>query len=168
MTATPEPRAESRAAAVELPAVIHLPDLSRDVPPLKARRGSDTRQRRHVEQFRADDAEHAALEARARDSGLKIGAYVRACALGDAGPRSRRQSRLPAIDAKELARNNAELNWIGSNLNQAVRALNEIALNDGGGLAEVAHLTQPIERVLDELRLTLAANRRALGHDREG
>jgi hypothetical protein len=169
MTDAPQPHAETTPGQTILPAVIHLPDLSRDVPPLKARRGSDTRQRQHVEQFRADDAEHAALEARARDSGLSVGAYVRSCALGDAGPRSRRQSRLPAIDVKELARNNAELNWIGSNLNQAVRALNEIALEgSSGGLAQMAHLTQPIHRVLDELRLTLAANRRALGHDREG
>jgi hypothetical protein len=58
---------------------------------------------------------------------------------------------------------------IGSNLNQAARALNEIALTENpGGLAQVAHLTEPILAVLDALKLTLAANRRALGDDREG
>ena len=93
---------------------------------------------------------------------------MRARVLGDAGPRARRQSRLPIIEARELARNNAELNRIGSNLYQAVHAFNEIALREGrGGLAQVAHLTQPLQQVLGELGLTLAANRRVLGHDRE-
>ena len=154
----------------ELPAVIYLPGPTEPEPAKpRVRPGSNNRRRRHVEQFRTDDAEHAALDAYARDRGLSIGAYVRTCVLGDAGPRSQRRARLPAIELQAIVRNNAELNRIGSNLNQAVRALNEIALSEGrGGLAAVAHLTEPIGRVLDQLLLTLADNRRALGHDREG
>jgi len=56
-----------------------------------------------------------------------------------------------------LARNNAELNRIGNNLNQVARAL---------------HRDDPERQSVDALRAallaTLAANRRALGHDREG
>lgn len=156
--------------AIELPEVIYLPGPPEpDAARPKTRPGSNNRQRRHIEQFRTDDAEHEALAAHARERGLSIGSYVRACTLGDAGVRSRRRARLPAIEAQALMRSNAELNKIGSNLNQAARALNEIALAEGrGGVAQVAHLTEPIHRVLDELQLALAANRRALGHDREG
>lgn len=166
MTDTPEPTA-ARAPA-DPPAVIHLPDLSPRAPASPAKK-TPKRQRTHVERFRTDDAEHLVLHDLVRKSGLSFGAFMRARCLGSAGPRSRRQPRLPVVDAREVARNNAELNWIGNNLNQAVRALNEIALcEDRGGLAQMAHLTQPIQRILDELHLTLAANRRALGHDREG
>jgi Mobilization protein NikA len=113
------------------------------------------RQRRHVERFRTDDAERAALHARVRESGLSVGAYLRKCSLGQAGPRSRR--RRPEIDVALLARNNAALNRIGNNLNQVARALNR---------------DDPERQSVDELRAallaTLAANRRALGHDCEG
>ena len=113
------------------------------------------RQRRHIERFRTDDAERAALHERVRESGLSLGAYLRKCALGQAGPRSRR--RRPEIDIVLLARNNAELNRIGNNLNQVARAL---------------HRDDPERQSVDALRAallaTLAANRRALGHDREG
>ena len=58
---------------------------------------------------------------------------------------------------------------IGSNLNQAARALNEIALDDGKGRWRKWRISPSRSlRVLDALRLTLAENRRALGHDREG
>jgi hypothetical protein len=88
--------------AAPAPAVIHLPPPPADLAPAR----KPKRQRRHVEQFRTDDAEHAELVARARDAGLSIGAYARAVLLGDAGPRARR--RAPA--ARELlARNNAAL-----------------------------------------------------------
>ena len=157
-----------REQATVLPEVIPLPGLTERTK--KVRSGSEHRQRSHVKRCRYDDAELAAFEARARASGLTDGAFIRAATLGDAGPRAQRQrNRLPLIDAQALARNNAELNMIGSNLNQAARALNEIALDDGDGqLAQVALLTEPILAVLDALRLALVANRRALGHDREG
>ena len=113
------------------------------------------RQRRHVERFRTDDAERAALHARVRESGLSVSAYLRKCSLGQAGPRSRR--RRPEIDVVLLARNNAALNRIGNNLNQVARALNR---------------DDPERQSVDELRAallaTLTANRRALGHDCEG
>jgi len=134
-------------------------------PPLLPVSGAPKRPKRrrcHVDHFRTDDAEHAKLERRARAAGLSVGAYCRACCLGAAGPRARRR---PPVEHELLARNTAELNHIGSNLNQTTRALNEIALGDGSGrLAQVAHLVEPIQTTLAELRRALADNRRALGY----
>lgn len=156
MTDAPAALAEG-APAAQAPAIIHLPYMPADdlLPAKKARHGSDRRQRRHVRNIRFDDGELAELEARAGDAGLSVGAYLRKCALGEAGPRARR--RLPVIDVELLARNNAALNRIGNNLNQIARAL---------------HRDDPERQRVEELRgallTTLAANRQALGHDREG
>jgi hypothetical protein len=166
--ATAALRADVEPAA-ELPGVIPLPDLSERTK--KVRSGSGRRQRKAGVFVRLLPDELARLTAEAGDAGISIAAYLRSGRIGtDAAPRpARRRPQLPLIDAQALARNNAELNMIGSNLNQAARALNEIALEDGTGqLAQVAHLTEPIHAVLEALRLTLAANRRAVGHDREG
>jgi hypothetical protein len=102
-------------AAPAPPAIIHLPPPADLVPARKPRR-----QRRHVEQYRTDDAEHAELVARARDAGLSAGAYSRTVLLGDAGPRARRRA---PVDRELLAHNNAALNRVGNNLNQLVRLL---------------------------------------------
>jgi hypothetical protein len=157
---------ETRAGA---PAVIHLPDEPIQAPK-KTRSGSGRRKRKEGVFVRLLPEQMQQLAAAANDAGFSLPAYLVAGRLGDdAAPPATRRRRLPAINAQALARNNAELNKIGSNLNQAARALNEIALNEGrGGVAQAAHLTDPILGLLDELRLTLAANRRALGYDREG
>lgn len=52
-----------------------------------------------IEHFRTDLAEHDELMARARNAGLSVSAYLRACALGTAGPRS----RPCAVDRESLA-----------------------------------------------------------------
>ncbi|HTV28455.1 MAG TPA: hypothetical protein VMF32_11785 [Xanthobacteraceae bacterium] len=136
------------------------PPLHPPVPPAAPKRPK--RRRGHIDHFRTDDTEHAKLERRARAAGLSVGAYCRACCLGAAGPRARRR---PPVEHELLAHNTAALNHIGSNLNQTTRALNEIALGDGSGrLAQVAHLVEPIQTTLAELRRALADNRRALGY----
>jgi hypothetical protein len=124
------------------------------------------RQRQHVLPLRADDTERAELEARASASGLSLGAYLRACALGDAGPRARRR---PSVEREQLARANAEINRVGSNLNQIARTLNIAALEDPGTelARQVRDLDQPIAAALSELSVTLAAIRGALGYDRQ-
>jgi hypothetical protein len=113
------------------------------------------RARPHVRNTRYSDTELAELKRRARLAGMSDGAYTRRATIGGAGPRSRR--RPPEIDVALLARNNAELNRIGNNLNQVARALNR---------------DDPERQSVDELRTallaTLSANRRALGHDCEG
>ena len=144
---------DEAAPASQAPAVIHLPHLP---PPANlVRKRKPKRQRQHVEQFRTDDAEHAQLVAKSRAAGLSVGAYVRACALGDAGPRARRRA---TIDRELLAINNAALNRVGSNLNQIAKALNQ-----GDGI-------DPFElrTTITELLAVLTANRRALGYGRKG
>jgi len=113
------------------------------------------RRRNHVEQFRTDDAEHAALEARAREAGLSIGAYARACSLGDAGPRAKRR---PPVNGELVARANAEMNRAGNNLNQIAHALN------AGGSVVLAEIVATGRELLD----VLALYRQAAGYDRQG
>jgi Mobilization protein NikA len=136
--------------------------------PPKVRSGSSAvRQRRNIEQCRTDDAEHAELEARAGAAGLSIGAYLRACGLGAAGPRARRR---PPVERALLAQANAEINRVGSNLNQIARTLNIAALEEPGTeLAQrVMDVDQPIMAALADLSATLAAIRGALGYDSQG
>lgn len=64
---------------------------------------------------RVSPDEHAALDQKARDAGLSIGGYLRACGLGDAGLRTRRK---PPLNAELLAYAVAQLNRVGNNLNQ--------------------------------------------------
>jgi len=82
---------------------------------------SETRQRLKGAFVRLDKEECAAVQIRAEKAGLSTAAYLRACALGDAGPRSRRS---PTINRELAAQAIAELNKAGSNLNQIARAVN--------------------------------------------
>lgn len=157
----------------KLAAVIHLPDQSQPAP-RKRRSGSAKRQRLTGVFVRLLPEEVARLEAAAAEAGYSVAAYLRTGRLGEEAvlrqPRRRpRLTHVSPIEVKAVAQTNAELNKIGSNLNQAVRALNELALAEGNGrLAQAVHLVRPIEHMLDELRLVLAATRHVLGHDRQG
>lgn len=82
---------------------------------------SETRERKKRKTIRFLDDEYAAVEAKAEASGLSFGAYLRACVLGDAGPRAQRS---PSIDRELAAQAIAELNKAGSNLNQIAHAVN--------------------------------------------
>lgn len=121
----------------------------------KRRSGSQNRQRAKSVLVPLLDAERAAVEERAATAGLSLGAFGRACMLGDAGPRARKR---PPVDRDLLARTNADLNRVGSNLNQIAHALNA-----GGSviLSEIAATSR-------ELLATLSDIRRALGYDRQG
>jgi len=65
--------------------------------------------------------EFARLEAKAAEAGMSRGSYIRAAALGDAGPRAR---RAPTVEKALLGAAIAELNMVGSNINQIARVLN--------------------------------------------
>lgn len=88
---------------------------------IRATPRSETRQRAARITVRFLPEEHAELEARAAAAGLSPSAYLRACALGDAGPRARRS---PTVERSLAAQAIAELNKAGSNLNQIARAVN--------------------------------------------
>ncbi len=82
---------------------------------------SETRKRKNSVCVRFEKNEYAALEGRADEAGLSNAAYLRACALGSAGPRAKRS---PTVERKLAAQAIAELNKAGSNLNQIARAVN--------------------------------------------
>lgn len=122
---------------------------------MKARSGSEKRQRQRAVRVRLNDAERTELETRAGDRELSLAGFIRECALDHAGPRARR--RVP-VDRELLARTNADLNRIGSNLNQIARVLN----------SRESVALRAIEATTAELLVTLAAVRRAAGYDRQG
>ena len=140
----------------------------------KTRSGSDNRRRQDGVFVRLSEDEFAILTPAAAAEGFSVAGYLRAGRLGNdaGGPRNFRRT-LPKIDAAALARNNAELNRIGSNLNQTTRALNELALSamnnsDGQLLRVIGELFELNQAIYRELTATLTANRRAFEDDFEG
>jgi len=150
------------------PAAPQLVGFENAPPPAarKTRHGSERRQRGHTVHVRFDDDELARLEQRADGTGLSLAAYLRARALDDPGPRSRR--RVP-VDRLALARATVEINRAGNNLNQIARALNEIALQAGEPSGDrLAELMEPIRNLRADFAAPLAAILAAFGRDREG
>lgn len=82
---------------------------------------SEKRERNKRLTVRFLDTEFEVLASRAEAAGLAPGAYLRACALGNAGPRAQRS---PSLDRELAAQAIAALNKAGSNLNQIAHALN--------------------------------------------
>ncbi len=87
----------------------------------KANSGSEKRVRKHAVAVRILDDEAAALRAAANRAGLSVGAYLRAAALGDAGPRAARRA---PVERQELVRILAALGKLGSNVNQLAKMAN--------------------------------------------
>ena len=166
MTDAAEPAAcETRAR--DAPAVIHLPDLRQRTK--KVTSGGEKRRRRHLEQFRTDDDEHAALHEHARASGLSFGAYMRAWKIGDPGPRAQRRA---PVDVTALTGGVVAFNRELSLFNQTVRALNTLALvaDERGSdrLADEVHeLRREIERLHQPFAAPAAAIIAALNRDSE-
>ncbi len=97
--------------------------------------------------------ERAAIREAADKSGLAVGAYLRATALGSPGPRAVRR---PPIERRELARLLGHLGKVGSNLNQLARAFNR-----AGRIPSKAELHQARE----EIGTIRDALMKALGRD---
>jgi hypothetical protein len=112
--------------------------------------GSETRQRQKSLRVRLTDAERAALDEAAERAGLSLASYARQVLLAVPPPR---QARRPPVERVELARLNAHIGKIGSNLNQLAHAGNVGAAVDGVALAAE----------LGELALVRAAIFAALG-----
>jgi hypothetical protein len=154
-------------------AIIHLPAQSQPEPK-KKRSGSQNRQRRNLEWFRTDDAEHAALHEKVRASGKSLGAYVMQLAAIDATDeaRARRRSH-PTVEAEALLQAVAAFNRQHSNYNQAVKALNTLALvadeRDSDRLADkVDVLRAALARMQEQFAAPFAAILEAVHGVREG
>ena len=120
--------------------------------PLYRRSGSEKRQRaRGAVLVRLLPDERAAVEEKAREVGLSLASFLRACGLGTPGPRAKRS---PPVNAEALARATAALNKAGSNLNQIAHVLN------AGGTSLT---TQECFAALAETRAAAAAIREIVG-----
>lgn len=153
----------------EAPPVIHLPYVPVPEPP-QTEKKKPKRQRRHVERFRTDDAEHAEIARRANNAGLTPHGYFRLCVLGGPGPRARRRA---AVDEAALMRALVAFNRAHNNLNQIARALNTLAIfAEEHGAARVEELLDELRRPADLLEEQfappVAAILQAVGHVREG
>jgi hypothetical protein len=158
--------------------VIHLPYM----PPPKesarrsTRRGSEKRQRSACIPVKLTPADYQRVKAEAAAAGMSAAGYLASGRLGAETaerPRLRLRSRLPKLDTELLARNNAELNHIGSNENQRARVLNELRIyaREIGADRLEQLITDDLEQtraIIDDIHCTLAANRRAFGYDSEG
>jgi hypothetical protein len=98
---------------------------------------------------------------------LSVDAYCRWKTLGDPGPRSKRPT--PTEQTRLTAQHHIAVNRLGVNLNQGIRALNEIALKApesrsrdrlADELMATRELLRSMQKPVDE---TLAASRAALG-----
>lgn len=95
---------------------------------------------------RCTEADREKITAKANDAGLSVGAFLRATALGSAGPRAVKK---PRVEREQLARLLGEIGKLGSNVNQIARRVN--TTGDRPGAQE-----------LDEMRTDIAVMRAAL------
>ena len=114
--------------------------------------GSDKRQRPHQSLIRWSDEEFARITGKADKAGLAIAAFMRAAALGDAGPRAQR--RRPA-DYKALLKIHGQLGRIGGNVNQIARATH---IGDEASAAELNGIRRACEDIRKALYEALGKN----------
>jgi hypothetical protein len=95
---------------------------------------------------RCSDTEYAAITESAKRAGLSVGAYLRAAATGEAGPRAVRR---PPVEHETLARVLGQVGKIGSNVNQVAKGFNGSRLLPG--FPEIL----AIRRDIGELRAAL-------------
>jgi len=103
--------------------------------------------------LRCTTKERSIIDETATQAGLSVGAYLRALALGSAGPRAVRR---PPVERKELAQLLGHLGKVGSNLNQLAHAFNR-----NGWVPAFAELNA-MRRQVGEMRDALMT---ALGRD---
>ena len=119
-------------------------------PPRYKRSGSERRQRSVPVSVRFLPDERATVEHRAREVGLSLASFLRACGLGTPGPRARRS---PPVNAEALGRATAALNKVGSNLNQVAYRLNagDRGLTQHECFAALAEVRAALARILEIL-----------------
>lgn len=123
-----------------------MPDASM-VHELPLRSGSQRRQRCKSYQIAMTPEEFAVACERAASAGLSPSSYGRTLLLGTAGPRARRS---PPLNAELLAHAVAQLNRVGSNLNQIARTLNSAqAVGTKEALDTLADTRAAVGRILE-------------------
>jgi hypothetical protein len=99
---------------------------------------------------RCTDQERATITEAAAKSGLAVGAYLRATALGNPGPRAVRR---PPIERTELARLLGNLGKVGSNINQLAYGYNRSGTLPG--FPEVLAIRREVAEMRDALMKAL-------------
>jgi hypothetical protein len=117
--------------------------------------GSDKRQRTRQCLVRFTEQEYAEVAARADRAGRPTAAFLRAAALGDAGPRAQRR---PPADHVALRQILGQCGRIGNNLNQIARQLHQ------GRRINIPELRETLRAYLDIRTAILTA----LGMSTEG
>lgn len=102
--------------------------------------GTNKRQRGKTVTVRLTLDEHANLESLSSRSGLAVGAFMRAAAFGDSGPRAQRR---PPVDHQALRQILGHCGRIGNNLNQIAKHLN------AGGQPEMEELREALTAYRD-------------------
>ena len=110
--------------------------------------GTDKRLRDHTITVRLSDEEREKLSELSSRSGLAIGAFMRAAAFGDSGPRAQRR---PPADHVALRQILGHCGRIGNNLNQIAKHLN------AGGQVNLSDLKEALAAILDIRNAILAA-----------
>jgi hypothetical protein len=160
------------ASASQTPAVIHLPDLRQRTK--KVTSGSETRRRTTAVRVRLHPADAERLKTEAAAADMSVAGYLASGRLGEeAAPRPRMHRRRVTADVAALLQALVDFNRANTLLNQAVRALNTLALfAEEHGSARVLTEVRELRRTVDELRdkfdVPVAAIQAALGDDREG
>ncbi len=109
--------------------------------------GSDKRLRDHTVTVRLNDGEREKLNELSSRSGLALGAFMRAAAFGDSGPRAQRR---PPADHAALRQILGHCGRIGNNLNQIAKHLN------AGGQANMRELKEALA-IYREIRNAIMA-----------
>ena len=102
--------------------------------------GTDTRQRTKQCLVRFTEEEFADVSGKADKAGIATAAFLRAAALGNAGPRAQRR---PPAEQQLLRQILGHLGKVGSNVNQIARQLNS------GERAAVPELREALAAYLD-------------------
>lgn len=110
--------------------------------------GSDKRQRTRQCLVRFTEQEFAELSGKADRAGRPTAAFLRAAALGDAGPRAQRR---PPADHKALRQILGQCARVGNNLNQIAKVLNS------GGSVSTGELREALTAYLQIRNAILAA-----------
>lgn len=125
-----------------------------DSEPKRSRQGSETRQKQHRITIRLAESEHAEIEAAAERAGQSVGAFVRSRVLLGAVTRARRR---PSVEVQALAKLQAEMNRVGSNIHQMSKRINfgETPASD-----EIRSAFQGYREVVAAILTTLGRGRR--------
>ena len=100
---------------------------------------------------RVTTADRTRIAEKAQESGLKIGGYLRALALGSAGPRAVKR---PRVEREQLARLLGEIGKLGGNVNQLAKWSNTerspASLDELAQIrADIATMREAVMKALD-------------------